>query len=81
MPYDAHFTLALIAPRLVCIGSATEDRGADPVSECLNCRVSSEVWKLYGKDGLIMPDRGANPNEAFFEWQHRVSFKKRDTRV
>lgn len=67
MPCDAHYTLALIAPRLVCIGTAEQDWPADPKAECLNCRVASEVWELYGKKGLVMPERDALPDEAFQE--------------
>ena len=67
MPFDAHFALALIAPRLVCVSSAEEDSWSDPVSECLTCRAASEVWELYGKKGLVMPEREAVPGEAFFE--------------
>ncbi|MBQ4050084.1 MAG: hypothetical protein IJD13_00500, partial [Oscillospiraceae bacterium] len=32
-PYDQAWLLALIAPRYLCVGSAVEDRGADPKSE------------------------------------------------
>lgn len=67
MPYDAHFTLSLIAPRLVCVGSSVKDVGADPVSECLNCKISSAVWEMYGKKGLVMPERDAYDDEAFLE--------------
>ena len=68
MPYDAHFTLSLIAPRLVCVGSSTLDTGADPASECLNCRISSIVWeKIYGKKGLEMPEGEAEPDTAYID--------------
>ena len=67
MPFDAHFALSLIAPRLVCVSSAEEDDWADPVSECLACRAASSVWELFGKKGLVMPEREAVPGEAFLE--------------
>ena len=34
-PYDQSWLLALIAPRYLCVGSAIEDKGADPKSEFL----------------------------------------------
>jgi len=68
MPYDAHFTLSLIAPRLVCVGSSTLDTGADPASECLNCRISGAVWeKIYGKKGLVMPEGEAERDTAYID--------------
>ena len=67
MPFDAHFALSLIAPRLVCVGSAEEDLWADPESECLACRAASGVWTLLGRDGLIMPEREALADEAFLD--------------
>ena len=52
-PYDQHFLLSLIAPRLICVGSALEDRGADPESEYWCCVASSEAYQKYGLSGLI----------------------------
>lgn len=48
LPFDAHFLLALIAPRQLCIGSAAEDFGADPKGEFLSCVAASQVYELYG---------------------------------
>ena len=67
MPFDAHFALSLIAPRLVCVGSAEEDLWADPESECLACRAASGAWTLLGREGLVMPERGAEAGEAFLD--------------
>jgi len=52
-PYDQHFLLALIAPRYICVGSAEEDKGADPASELLSCYAASEAYKEYGLTGLV----------------------------
>lgn len=65
MPFDMHFAVAMIAPRLVCVGSAEEDAWAEPEGECLSCRAASEVWKLLGRRGLEMPDRAAVSGESF----------------
>jgi hypothetical protein len=56
-PYDQSFLLALIAPRLLIVGSAKEDKGADPESEFLTSLHASSAWELLGEKGLVTPDR------------------------
>ncbi len=56
-PYDQAHLLALIAPRLMCVGSAVEDKGADPESEFLTSLHASSAWELLGEKGLITPDK------------------------
>ena len=56
-PYDQSFLLALIAPRYLCVGSAENDRGADPKSEFLTTLHASAAWELLGVPGLITPDK------------------------
>ena len=56
-PYDQSFLLALIAPRYLLVGSARLDIGADPKSEFLTTLHASKAWELYGKQGLVCPDR------------------------
>ena len=56
-PYDQSFLLALIAPRYLCVGSAENDKGADPKSEFLTTLHASSVWSLLGKRGLVTPDK------------------------
>ena len=64
-PYDQSFLLALIAPRYLMVGSAAEDRGADPASEFLTTLHASSAWELFEKKGLIVPDRMPRENEEF----------------
>ena len=52
-PYDQHWLVALVAPRLVCIGSGSLDYGAGPWGEYLGGREASPAWELYGKKGLV----------------------------
>ena len=56
-PYDQAYLTAAIAPRLVCIGSAVEDKSADPLSEFLTSLHASCAWELLGKKGIITPDK------------------------
>jgi len=58
LPLDQHFLLSLIAPRPVCVASATEDIYADPRGEFLSCVHAGEVYRLFGAKGLgsdVMP--------------------------
>lgn len=61
LPVDQHQLLALIAPRAVCIGSASEDLWADPRGEYLSLAHAAPVWKLFGHQtvsGAEMPAPG-----------------------
>jgi pimeloyl-ACP methyl ester carboxylesterase len=66
-PYDQSFLLALIAPRYLLVGSAVDDKGADPESEFLTTLHASAAWELLGRDGLITPDRMPKPGDRFGE--------------
>lgn len=77
-PYDQSFLLALIAPRLLCVGSAALDQGADPKSEFLTSLWASQAWELLGEPGLICPDRLPVPGDHFAEG--RVGYHLRDHR-
>jgi hypothetical protein len=50
---DQHQFIALMAPRLVCIGSATEDAWAGQEGEYYAGLLASPAWGLYGKKGLV----------------------------
>ncbi|MDO4741123.1 MAG: hypothetical protein Q4A66_10680 [Eubacteriales bacterium] len=63
--FDQHFLLAAIAPRKLCVGSASEDLWADPTSEYLGCCAVSHVWEEMGQPGFVHPDRLPVPGEAF----------------
>lgn len=61
MPFDQHELLALIAPRPLCIGTASLDAPADPYGEFLSCVHASPVYELFGSQPfpggkMISPD-------------------------
>ena len=86
LPFDQHWLVALSAPRLVCIASATEDLWADPKGEFLSGYHASEVYRLFGVQGMPVsempaPDtpvtgevsyhlRSGAHDQLLFDWQH-----------
>ena len=52
MNFDQHQLLALVAPRLLCIASATEDHWCGQRGEWWAAKYASPAWELYGKKGL-----------------------------
>lgn len=50
---DQHEFIALMAPRLVCIASATEDDWAGQEGEYFGGLLASPAWELYGRKGLV----------------------------
>jgi hypothetical protein len=56
LPTDQHLLVALMAPRPVAIGSAEEDRWADPRGEYLSGWHAGAVYGLYGKKGVPGPE-------------------------
>jgi len=49
---DAHDLCALVAPRLLAVGSASLDYGAGPVGEFAAAKYGSLAWERYGLKGI-----------------------------
>ena len=67
MPFDQHFLIALSAPRHVVIASASLDDWAHPAGEYLGAVAASPAWELFGKKGLVGPDRAPEAGDTFYE--------------
>ena len=50
LPFDAHFTKALVAPRTLLIGEAASDIWTNPIGTWMTTQAAGEVYKLYGKN-------------------------------
>lgn len=56
LPFDQHYLLASIAPRMVYVSSAEEDVWADPDSEFLCCAAADKAYERLGQKGFICSD-------------------------
>jgi len=57
LPIDQHQLIALMAPRLVYVASASQDNWADPEGEFLSSRHASLVWNLWECPGLTVSEQ------------------------
>ena len=76
LPYDAHMTAALIAPRHLYISSASEDLWADPASEFLTVCAVNEVYERLGEKGLSIPKDDPEAGDVFHEGKIAYHIRK-----
>jgi hypothetical protein len=62
MPVDGHFVLALIAPRPLFVASAQADPFSDPFGEFLSVAAASQVYRLFGEEG-VSADANVEPGK------------------
>ncbi len=66
LPFEQNMLGSLIAPRILSVVSAEEDLWATPKGEFAFCKESSPAWEVYGKKGLIAPEK-AEVNHTYYE--------------
>lgn len=67
LPIDQHFVLSLVAPRYLYVSDSILDEWADPDAELLAAKLSTPVYELYGKKGLVMSDATPVLNKAYHD--------------
>lgn len=51
-PFDAHFVIALVAPRPLLLQTGSTDKWSDPYGEFLAAKAATPVYELLGKPGI-----------------------------
>lgn len=70
LPFDQHELLALIAPRPLCVASATEDLWADPTGEKMASDEAEKVYEFLGyKDRVDYHVREGGHDIVAFDWK------------
>ncbi|MEN8138855.1 MAG: polysaccharide deacetylase family protein [Bacteroidota bacterium] len=93
LPIDQHMLLSLIAPRPLYVASATKDNWADPKGEFLAAKYATEIYHLFGKQGIEVDSipkpnvsiqtnigyhiREGKHNITEFDWNNYISFAKK----
>ncbi len=52
LPFDQHYLMSLIAPRVLSVGSAVNDLWATPPAERKSAELASAAWEHFGFRGL-----------------------------
>lgn len=81
LPFDQHELLALIAPRPLCVASATQDAWADPAGEKLAADEARKVYDFLGAgDRVQYHTREGGHDIVAYDWNYYLDFADRFVR-
>jgi hypothetical protein len=66
-PVDAHSLLALCAPRPLLFNGGTNSSWCDPYGQYLTTKYATPVYKLLGKEGVVMDDPRPVIDKAYID--------------
>ena len=65
LPFDQHWLVSALAPRLVYVASAKNDDWACPENEFLSCVLANEVYSTLGCSGIDFKERFPKTDEVY----------------
>ena len=75
LPFDQHELLALIAPRPLCVASATEDLWADPEGQKIAAEEADKVYRFLGYEGMVQyHTREGGHDIVAYDWNYYLDF-------
>lgn len=75
LPFDQHELLALIAPRPLCVGSAEDDKWADPMGEKMSLEEADKIYHFLGYDGMTQYHIRKGGHDILDEdWSYYIDF-------
>lgn len=77
LPFDQHLLLAAVAPRILHVGSGSEDAWADPEGEYYSTCLASKAWMYYETDGENTELSGEMPKADGIEIAGNVGYHLR----
>lgn len=77
LPFDQHFLLAAVAPRILHVGSGSEDAWADPEGEYYSTCLASQAWKYYEPNEVSVEMSEVFPEENGIETAGNVGYHLR----
>lgn len=78
LPFDQHFLLATVAPRILHIGSGSKDAWSDPEGEYFSTFLASKAWEYYMTDSTYPKMTGHFPSANEHEIAGKVGYHLRE---
>lgn len=76
LPFDQHWLMASVSPRMLAIGSADQDWWACPSGEMAGWEYASEAWARQGRGNLTFHLRHGEHDITDEDWKEYLDFAK-----